>query len=128
VTLAVALFGLSIAAVGVVGVVAPGRLLDLVARAQSWLGIGVIAAIRLLLGVVLLFAAPESHAPRYLQILGVVSLVSGAVTPFAGVRTFAGVLAWWRRRSPWAIRLWSAFIVCFGLSFVWAVTSIGRAG
>jgi hypothetical protein len=126
-TLAVALFGLFVAALGAAGILSPARLLALVTRAQSQLGLNLIAGLRLLAGVALLFAAPSSRAPLYLQILGVLSLVSGAVTPFFGVRRFEAILAWWRRRPPWAVRLWSAFVLGFGLSLVWAVLAFERA-
>jgi hypothetical protein len=126
-TLAVALFGLFIAALGVAGVLSPERLLALVTRAQSQLGLNLIAGIRLVLGVALLFAAPSSRAPLYLQVLGGLSLVSGAVTPFFGVHRFEAILGWWRRRPPWAVRIWSAFVIVFGLSLVWAVVSFERA-
>ena len=126
--LAVALFGLFITALGVAGLASPQRLLALVTRAQSQLGLYLIAGIRLLLGAALLMAAPESRAPLYLQVLGVLSLVSGIVTPFFGVRRFEAILDWWRRRAPWAVRLWSAIVILFGASLIWAVLSFGPPG
>jgi len=126
-TLAVALFGLFMAALGIAGLLSPPRLLALVTRAQSQLGLYFIAGIRVLLGVVLLLAAPSSRAAPYLQILGGVALVSGMVTPFFGVRRFKVVLEWWRRQPPWFVRLWSVFVLLFGLSLVWAVLPLEYA-
>ncbi len=126
-TLAVAVFGLFVAVLGVAGLLSPERLLALVTRAQSQLGLYFMAGFRLLLGVALLLAASSSRAPLYLQGLGSLSLVSGVITPFFGVHRFEAILDWWRRRSPWAVRLWSAFVLLFGVSLVWAVLPLERA-
>ena len=126
-TLTVGLFGLFVAALGVAWVLSPERLLGLVTRAQSQLGLYFIAGLRLFLGVALLLAAGTSRAPLFLQILGGVSLVSGAITPFFGVERFEAILGWWKRRPPWLVRIWSGFVILFGLSLVWAVLPLERA-
>ena len=126
-TLAVTLFGLFIAALGLAGLVSPPRLLALVARARSQLGLYFIAGLRLLLGVALLLAAPSSRAVLYLQVLGWLALVSGILTPFFGVRRFEAILEWWRERTPWVVRLWCGFVLLFGLSLVWVVFPLERA-
>jgi hypothetical protein len=120
-TLAVALFGLFVVTLGAVGIASPERLLALVTRAQSQLGLYFIAGVRLLVGVALLLAAPASRAPLYLQALGVVALISGAVTPFVGVSRFEAILDWWRQRGPGFVRPWSVLVLLFGASLVWAV-------
>jgi hypothetical protein len=127
VTLAVGLFGLFVAVLGIAGVLSPRRLLARVTRAQSQMGLYSIAALRLLVGVALWLAAPDSRASSYLQLVGVLALVSGALTPFFGVRRFEAILGWWRKRSPWVVRLWSSLLVLFGLSLVWAVFPVDRA-
>lgn len=120
-TLAVALFGLSVAALGIAGVLSPQRLVALVARLQLRLGLYFIAGLRLLVGAALLLAAPASRVPMYLQVLGWLALVSGIVTPFFGRRRFEAILEWWRERATWIVRLWSFLVLLFGLSLVWAV-------
>ena len=121
----VTLFGLFVVALGICAVISPERILDLVGRAQSQRGLYLIACIRLLLGVALLMAAGDSRAPLYLQILGGISLISGLVTPFFGVRRAEAILGWWRNRSSWFVRLWSLLVVLFGASLVWAVFPLG---
>lgn len=125
--LAVALFGLFIAALGTAGVLSPRRLLGLVTRVQSQLGLYFMAGLRLLMGAALLLSASASRAPLYLQVLGVLALLSGIGTPFFGVRRFEAMLGWWRARPTWVVRLWSLFVVAFGLSLVWAVLPVLRA-
>jgi hypothetical protein len=120
-TLAVALFGLFVAVLGLAGLVSPERLLAAVTDGQSRLGLYGIAGLRLLIGAALVFAASDSRAPLYLTILGALSIVSGALTPFVGAQRLEAILDWWRARSPLAVRLWSAFVFVFGSSLVWAV-------
>ncbi len=126
-TLAVALFGLFIAALGLAGLRSPELLFDLISRAVSQLGLYLIAGARLLLGVALLLSAVSSRAPVYLQVVGAVAIVSGLITPFFGVRRFEAILGLFRRRPAWIVRLWCVVVVLFGLSLVWAVVPIDRA-
>ncbi len=126
-TLAVALFGLFLVALGITGTRSPQRVLALVTRVQSQMGLYFIAGVRLLLGIALLLAAPTSRAPLYLQILGALSIVSGSITPFFGVRRFEAILEWWRARPPRIVRLWSLFVILFGASLIWAVFPVVRA-
>lgn len=117
----VILFGAFVTALGAAGVLSPARLLDVVTRAQARLGLRGIAALRLGLAVVFWLAAEGARAPLYLRVLGGVALVSGLVTPWVGQHRFEAILDWWRRRSPFWVRLWSGFVMLFGLSMVWAV-------
>jgi hypothetical protein len=121
VALAVALFGAFVAVLGGAGIFAPGHLLARVTRAQSRLGLSLIAGLRLVVGGALLLAAPAARAPLYLQVVGGLAVVSGAVTPFVGVERFEAILGWWRARPLWLVRAWSGFVLLFGLSLVWAV-------
>ena len=126
-TLILTLFGLFVAALGLAGVFSPERLVAIVFRTQAMIGLYGIAGLRLLIGGALLVAAPPSRAPLYLTVLGALSLVSGILTPFVGARRLEAILRWWRERPDWAIRLWSYFVVVFGLSLVWAVFPLTRA-
>jgi hypothetical protein len=120
-SLIAALSGLLIIAVGALGVVSPSRLLTLVARTQSQQGLYVIAAIRVIMGAALFLAAAGSRAPAFLQVLGVISVVAGVVTPFFGVRRFQAILGWWSLRPAVVLRLWCLVVVMLGAAIVWAV-------
>jgi len=126
-TLAVVLFGLFLSALGIAGVQSPERLLALVTRAQSQLGLYWIAGFRILVGVALLLASPSSRVPAYLQAIGALAIVSGVASPFFGARRFEVILEWWRQRPPWVVRVWSALVLLFGLSLVWAAFPSRRA-
>lgn len=119
-SLIVSVFGVFVAGLGAAGMAAPGRLLSRVTRAQARVGAYGLAAFRLVMGGVLLLAAPGSRAPLYLLLLGGLSLLSAALTVLLGARRFEAALGWWRGQPAWAVRAWSAFACAFGLSLVWA--------
>ncbi len=118
-------FGLFVACLGAAGLASPSALLDLVTRAQTRMGLYGIAALRLAVGAALLLAAPRGRAPLLLQVVGVLALVSGAITPLFGVERFRAILDWFRRRSPGWVRGWSLCVLGFGLGLVWAVLPAG---
>ncbi len=118
---AAALFGLFIVAVGALGAGSPPRLIAFVRRLQSQTGLYAIAAIRVVFGLALWFAAPDSRAPGLLLILGAFTVLVGVATPFFGVRLFAAVLDWWSQRPSALLRTWCAVVVVLGLAIVWSL-------
>jgi hypothetical protein len=106
---------------GVWGVLAPSRLIDFVNRFGSKGGLWFAAGIRLVFGLALWFAAPASHAPLLLQVLGVLALVAAFVLPFMGVDRFKALIDWWTKLSPTAIRFNCLFAVAFGGVILWAL-------
>ncbi len=106
---------------GVWGVLAPSRLADFATRFGSKGGLWVAAAIRLVFGLALWFAAPASRAPLLLQVLGVIALVAAVVLPFMGVDRFKRLIDWWTGLSPAAMRFNSLFAIAFGAAVLWAL-------
>jgi hypothetical protein len=122
----VALFGAAVVGLGLAGLASPARLLDLVSRAQTTLGLYLIAALRIFLGVAFWLAADASRAPLGLKVFGVLAFVAGVATPLFGLRRFAALVDWWRRQPEAVVRAWSALVAVFGASLVWA--GLPRAG
>lgn len=120
-TLAVALFGVFLIALGLTGMVSPAHLHAFVSRWQSEPGLYSAAGLRILLGVALVFASGDSRAPLYLQAFGGLALLAGVATPFFGLRRFRALLAWWRAQDAAVVRLWCLLVIGVGVSFVWAV-------
>jgi hypothetical protein len=89
--------GLSLffAALGALGMVSPLRLLGVARHFQSPVGLYAAAALRVLLGAALFFAAPTSSAPTVVRILGILILVAGVITPLFGLERFRRLLNWW---------------------------------
>lgn len=115
------LLGVFIVLVGAWGVLAPGRLTDLVLRFSSKAGLWTAAAIRLLLGFALWFAAPASRAPLLLQILGVVAIAAAVALPLLGIDRFKSLLGWWEGLASTHQRLWSLVAVAVGAAILWAL-------
>jgi len=107
--------------IGVWGVLAPGRVTELVSRFGSAGGLWFAAAVRLVFGLGLWFAAPASRAPLLLQVLGVIALISALVPPFLGVDRFKSLIEWWTKLSPTAVRLNCLLAVAVGAAVLWAL-------
>ncbi len=79
----VALFGIAITCLGILGLVRPRNLIRLVQQPwQSLMGLYLSIGIRMVFGLVLLTAASESHFPEAFRILGIISLVAAAFGGF----------------------------------------------
>ncbi len=112
---------LFIAALGALGVVSPSRLVGVVRYFQTPAGLYFAAALRVVLGVALFFAAPTSRAPELIRILGIVIIVAGVITPFFGLERFRKLLDWWFARGSIFLRAWAAIALALGLLLAYAV-------
>lgn len=113
--------GLIIAAIGLLGLVAPPLLLDTARLAQSQIGLYVVAALRIAFGLALIGAASAARLPRTLRMLGVLFVVAGIISPFFGVERIREILDWWSAQGPTFMRVWAVFPVMLGLFIVYAV-------
>jgi hypothetical protein len=117
----IAAFGLCMATLGVIGIVRPERLIGFARSWQTPTGLYAAAAIRIVLGALLLLAAPQARAPNVLRILGVFILVAGLATPLIGLERSHTVIEWWAARGPVFQRAWAGCALVFGLFLVYAV-------
>ncbi len=120
-TLVALIICLLTAAVGALGIASPSRLVDMVRSFQTPMGLYFAAALRVVLGVALFFAAPTSRAPDLIRILGVVIIVIGVLTPFFGLERFRRLLDWWSAQGSAFIRAWAVLALAFGLSLAYAM-------
>ena len=68
-------------------------------------GLYAIAALRIAIGLVFVFAAPASRAPRTLRVLGLIVIIAGLSTPWFGVDRAQAVLNWVASAGPLLMRL-----------------------
>ncbi len=116
----VTIIGVLIVLPGLVGLVTPRYLLDLIG---SWHGPGrfwTASLVRLVLGAILIFAAPECRHPAVVMIIGVITMAAGVAIVLIGERRFDLYVQWWLRRPPGFTRVWSAVAVLFGGALIWA--------
>jgi len=115
------LVGLLIAALGILGIVAPTILLAVAAFAVTQLGLYVAAALRVAAGVILVGAAAGSRLPRTLRVLGALVVIAGVITPFFGVDRARAMVDWWSAQGLLVMRGWAALPMLFGLFIIYAV-------
>lgn len=116
----VALLGLLVGLLSLWGIVATGPLLDAVdgVMDKAW-GMSFAVVVRIILGVALLFAAPASKFPVLFNWLGVVALIAAVALPVLGRVRLRSLLAWFRTRPNFIIRLWLVFGALFGFFLVY---------
>ena len=119
-TLLALAFSLSIAALGVLGVVSPSRFLAVVRYFETPTGLYLAGALRVVLGTVLYLAAPPSRAPEFLRVFGVVVAVVGLATPLLGrSRRATRVLS----GTGLGVRGWAGLALVLGLLLAFVVSA-----
>ena len=120
--LIVAAIGMLIGVAGLVGVTNPSALLGFMNGFISQARLYVIAVIRLALGVVFLFAAPECKLTILVQITGVLALLSGITTAMIGEARARQMVEWFAAQPSNVLRLFSVAVIVFGAALVYAGT------
>ena len=121
------LVALLISLVGLTGVVSPETLASLGQHALTPVGLYVVAAVRIWIGVILMLAAPVSRAPRTLRVLGIIAIIAGVATPFIGIETSRRVMDWWLAQGYVHLRLHAGIAVVLGGLLAYAVAPRRRA-
>jgi hypothetical protein len=122
IALLVALF---IMVVGIVGVVAPDRLMAAGRYVITPVGLYAIAALRVGMGLVLMLVAPISRAPKTLRALGFVVLVAGFTTPLFGVDRARAIADWGATQGTALLRGAAGLMLAIG-SFIAFAVAAGR--
>jgi hypothetical protein len=119
--------GAVVIALGVVGLVAPGVLVTIGRASVTAVGLYVVAAVRVGIGLLLMRVAPASRFPRSLRVLGAIVVVAGLLTPLLGTDRARAILDWWFALGPAYLRLAAAIALVFGGLIVYAVRAPRRA-
>jgi hypothetical protein len=123
-------FGLCVATVGVVGMLAPSSLVWIAQHSVTSGAFYLLAAVRVAVGVVLISAAPASRAPKALRMVGYVIVVAGlatALTGLVGMERARTIIGWWLDQGTGIIRVTSVVLVAFGGFVVYACIPLRRA-
>ena len=119
------LFAAGVATIGLVGMFAPSLLLELGRSLRSPTALYIVAAIRVVFGVLLLAVAPASRMPRTLRIIGIVVVIAGLLAPVFGVERTQAVFEWISGQGLSFIQAWVSLAIVFGLFIIYAVASPG---
>lgn len=118
----VSLFGVVIVLLSAWGAAFPGPLTRMVRHAMNsgW-GMPLAVAVRLVLGLSLLFAAPASKFVIAFQALGWLGLVSAIVLPVIGRRRVASLIERFQALPKPVVRAWLSIGVLFGAFILYGV-------
>ena len=110
------LFGLS-------GVLWPEGLMQLVTYSFSRTGLYVVAAVRIVLGALLFFAAASTRTPKTLRVIGLIILVAGIVTALIPAERALAMKDWFLGRDPNLLRIAVCFPLAVGIFIGWSTFS-----
>jgi len=116
----VVVLGLLIAGVGAIALFAPTRLLAIARWFVTPRGLYAAIGIRLLVGSLLVTAAPSLRWPGASRVLGILIVAAGLLTPVIGLERSRAFLQWWSARGSGLHRLWGAGALGLGLALVLA--------
>jgi hypothetical protein len=112
------LFAMVIVVMGLFGLAAPESFLKAIAFFQAGDRVYLVAAIRLVLGVVTFQAAPDARWPRGEPLAGLLLVILAILTPIAGNPLPSVEFGWWAADF---IRPWAFSTIVFGLFIIAAV-------
>jgi hypothetical protein len=118
----VAVVGIAMAGLGILGVIHPRKLGRFVSIPwQSRSGFYIAIAIRLIFGLAVIGAASSSRFPDVLLIIGVLSIITAVLAPLLRFERMRVFVDWWLAGPPGLIRAWAAIAAVLGVFLVFAV-------
>jgi hypothetical protein len=120
------LVGVLLIAQGLLGIFSPDAFVGVVRLFQSSPMVYVAAALRIVIGMVLLCAVTGSRLPMFLRIFGALIVIGGVLTPFVGVQFAHSILAMWSSQGSGLVRLFALVSLALGLLTSYAVSSPRR--
>jgi hypothetical protein len=120
----VLIVGITICTLAVWGMYAPQKLVQWTKEImdEDWV-IYFAVIIRLLLGIALIIAGPDSRFPLVFLILGWVIIIAAVAAVFIGRERLRRFVDWWFERfSPLGIRLWLLLAIAFGGFLIYGIS------
>ena len=123
------IFGLCIAAVGVVDILAPSVLVWV---AQQFVTAGafyMLAGVRIAFGLILISVSSASRAPKALRLLGYVIVILGITTAVTGLMALEqahGAIDWWLQQASGVLRLTAGLVLALGVFVAYACAPVSR--
>jgi len=114
VNLIVALIGWIIVAIGLLGIAQPHLMPTAVLGWPPDLLLYITVGTRIVLGLLLFFAAPSCRLPRFTRVVGVIAIVSGIISALIGASRLESIVQWVSARPSGIIRLLYALDVDLG--------------
>jgi hypothetical protein len=121
------LIGVLLVVQGILGLAAPDVFVGTIRFIQTPPVMYLAAVERVVIGVVLVCAAPGSRAPTFLRVFGFLIIIRGLLTPFIGVWAAQHILGWWSAGGSAVVRVFAGVSLVLGLLIVYAVARERRS-
>jgi len=86
--------------------------------APRW--INVVIVIRMLMGFIIIAAAPFTGFPNMMLFLGIAVIFLGMTMPFISEDSMENMARWWMEQSNWMLRLYALIFAFIWLFFIFA--------
>ena len=106
---------------GIIGLTAPTTFVGIVRWFQTPPMVYLAAVLRVAIGLVLVCAASESRAPKFLRVFGLIIVIGGLLSPFFGMQFATLILDWWSARGPSLVRVFAGVSLALGLLTTYAI-------
>jgi hypothetical protein len=116
----VALIGWIIVAIGLLGIAQPHLIPTAVLSWRPDLLLYVTVGTRIVLGLLLFFAAPSCRLPRFTRVIGVIAVLSGIVSALIGASRLESIVQWIATKPSGTIRLLYALDIVLGAFLVYS--------
>lgn len=103
------------ALLGLTGVLWPEGLMQLATYSFTRSGLYVAAAVRIVLGALLFFAASSTRTPKTIRVIGLIILVAGVATALIPAERALAMKDWWIARGPDTLRITACFPLAVGI-------------
>jgi hypothetical protein len=98
----------------VYGIIFPGKLVDTVTNFwQVKIALYLSVTIRLIMGYLLIVAAPSSQHPPIFTFLGYFTIIAAIILIFIGRQKIGQLLVWLKTWPPIGVRAWLVFGIAF---------------
>ena len=118
----VAVFGLLVVLIGLLGLVAPGRFRAMLAGATSQTRYLAAIYLRVGMGVLLWIVADQLRFSYVMRIIAAISLFAAVAILIMGSERLNRLVNWWLARSDGLLRLSTMFAALFGGFLVYVTT------
>lgn len=119
-TLLVAVLGILIVLLGLVGLVQPARFRKMFSAMDSRTRFVLAIVVRLAMGALLWLLADELRHPQVMRVLAVIAVVAAAVVLVMGSGRLDRLIGWWLAQSDSVLRVSALFAAVFGGYLVFA--------
>ncbi len=116
----VSLIGLTVAGIGLAGIIAPTRLVALLDSQRVLTGLPITLVVRIVTGSIFVIAAPGCRIPTLVRLIGLAEFGGAAALVGLGDRRLGRFVEWWLQRSPSFVRYWCAGALTLGVVLVCA--------